>query len=205
MPTDPVHKPEAKLELLKMSLLRCLTLPKYRSSTSTYRCTISSVISSLSPDPIPQTKKREAYRRYTTFVSGWEVRFQLISAAYPHAPLYSKKLHILVLLASTSCVTSLTIFAFALGGMVVNHFASRTLPVTARGKQCSQCPNTGATCLVETPRECSWSWWSTWRTLRTSHFKIAAIWQGLRKQFQFLKYTDRWIVYVYPMRWTTMR
>jgi hypothetical protein len=34
------------------------------------------------------------------------------------APLYSKKLHILVRLASTSCVTSLTILALALGGRV---------------------------------------------------------------------------------------
>lgn len=30
--------------------------------------------------------------------------------------------------ARTSCVTSLTILAFALGGIVVNHFARRTLP-----------------------------------------------------------------------------
>lgn len=33
--------------------------------------------------------------------------------------------------ASTSCVTSLTIFAFVFGGKVVNHFASRTLPIVA--------------------------------------------------------------------------
>lgn len=44
------------------------------------------------------------------------------------APLYSKKLHIRVRRASTSCVTSFTIFAFAFGGIVVNHFARRTLP-----------------------------------------------------------------------------
>jgi hypothetical protein len=44
-------------------------------------------------------------------------------------PLYSRKLHILVRLPSTSCVTSLTILPFALGAMVVNHFASLTLPV----------------------------------------------------------------------------
>src|SRR5690606_5714436 len=43
-------------------------------------------------------------------------------------PLYSKNLHILVLRARTSCVTSFTIFALDLGGSVVNHFASRTLP-----------------------------------------------------------------------------
>ena len=46
-----------------------LTLPKYRSSTSTYRCMTSSVTSSLSPEPTPHTKKSDAYRRYTTFVS----------------------------------------------------------------------------------------------------------------------------------------
>lgn len=40
------------------------------------------------------------------------------------APLYSRKLHILVRLASTSCDTSLMIFAFSLGERVVNHFAS---------------------------------------------------------------------------------
>lgn len=44
------------------------------------------------------------------------------------APLYSRKLHIRVRRASTSCVTSFTIFAFAFGGIVVNHFARRTLP-----------------------------------------------------------------------------
>jgi hypothetical protein len=42
-----------------------------------------------------------------------------------HEPLYSRKLHIRVLLARTSCETSLTILAFSLGESVVNHFASR--------------------------------------------------------------------------------
>ena len=46
-----------------------LTFPKYRSRTSTYRWMISSVTSSLSPDPIPVTKNSDAYRRYTTLVS----------------------------------------------------------------------------------------------------------------------------------------
>jgi hypothetical protein len=41
-----------------------------------------------------------------------------------YAPLYSRKLHIRVRLDRTSCVTSLTIFAFSLGERVVNHFAS---------------------------------------------------------------------------------
>ena len=56
-----------------------LTFPKYRSSTSTYRWMTSSVTSSLSPDPIPQTKNSEAYRRYTTLVSkytGQSLRFE---------------------------------------------------------------------------------------------------------------------------------
>ena len=39
-------------------------------------------------------------------------------------PLYSRKLHILVRRASTSCETSLMIFAFSFGDKVVNHFAS---------------------------------------------------------------------------------
>jgi hypothetical protein len=39
-------------------------------------------------------------------------------------PLYSRKLHILVRRASTSCETSLMIFAFSFGDSVVNHFAS---------------------------------------------------------------------------------
>jgi hypothetical protein len=46
-----------------------LTFPKYRSRTSTYRWMISSVTSSLSPDPTPVTKNSDAYRRYTTLVS----------------------------------------------------------------------------------------------------------------------------------------
>ena len=37
-----------------------LTLPKYRSSTSTYRCIVSNVISSLSPGEMAQMKKSEA-------------------------------------------------------------------------------------------------------------------------------------------------
>jgi hypothetical protein len=45
------------------------------------------------------------------------------------SPLYSKKLHILVRLANTSCVTSLTILAFVLLGNVWNHLASLTFPV----------------------------------------------------------------------------
>lgn len=48
------------------------------------------------------------------------------------APLYSKKLHIFVRLASTSCVTSLTILALAFRGIVVNHFCSLTLPFRYR-------------------------------------------------------------------------
>lgn len=44
------------------------------------------------------------------------------------APLYSSTLHILVLRARTSCVTSFTILAFCLDGSVWNHLARRTLP-----------------------------------------------------------------------------
>ena len=40
-------------------------------------------------------------------------------------PLYSKKLHIRVRLARTSCETSLTILALSLGDKVVNHLARR--------------------------------------------------------------------------------
>src|SRR5579863_5575364 len=43
-------------------------------------------------------------------------------------PLYSRKLHMRVRRARTSWVTSLTILAFCLGGIVTNHFARRTLP-----------------------------------------------------------------------------
>lgn len=42
-----------------------------------------------------------------------------------NAPLYSKKLHIRVLRASTSWETSLMILALSFGESVVNHFASR--------------------------------------------------------------------------------
>jgi hypothetical protein len=120
-----------------------LTLPKYLSRTSTYRCIISNVTSSLSDDPIPQTKNKDAYRRYTTLVSVWSYQTKLYrygsripvsdckicSQAASHPPLYSRKLHILVRRARTNCVTSFTIFALALGGIVVNHFARRTLPI----------------------------------------------------------------------------
>ena len=39
-------------------------------------------------------------------------------------PLYSRKLHMRVLRARTSCETSFTILALSLGESVVNHFAS---------------------------------------------------------------------------------
>ena len=45
-----------------------------------------------------------------------------------YLPLYSKKLHIRVRRASTSCVTSFTTFAFCLAGRVENHFANLTFP-----------------------------------------------------------------------------
>lgn len=48
--------------------------------------------------------------------------------SFPYTPLYSRKLHIRVRRASTSCVTSFTILAFVLLGSVWNHFARRTLP-----------------------------------------------------------------------------
>jgi hypothetical protein len=44
-------------------------------------------------------------------------------------PLYSRKLHILVLRARTNCDTSLTILALSLGDRVVNHLASRLFMV----------------------------------------------------------------------------
>ena len=44
-------------------------------------------------------------------------------------PLYSRKLHMRVRRPRTNWVTSFTILVFALGGMVVNHLARRTLPV----------------------------------------------------------------------------
>jgi len=43
-------------------------------------------------------------------------------------PLYSRKLHIFVRLASTSCVTSLTILALTFWDIVVNHFCNLTFP-----------------------------------------------------------------------------
>jgi hypothetical protein len=42
-----------------------------------------------------------------------------------HRPLYSRKLHMRVRRARTSCETSLTILALALGASVVNHWARR--------------------------------------------------------------------------------
>lgn len=42
-----------------------------------------------------------------------------------HAPLYSRKLHMRVRRARTSCDTSLTILALSLGDSVVNHLARR--------------------------------------------------------------------------------
>lgn len=50
------------------------------------------------------------------------------SVSFLYLPLYSKKLHILTLRARTNCVASFTIFAFSLGGIVMNHFVRRTFP-----------------------------------------------------------------------------
>ena len=49
----------------------------------------------------------------------------LLNEVGRNLPLYSRKLHIRVRLASTSCETSLMILAFSLGERVVNHLASR--------------------------------------------------------------------------------
>ena len=49
-------------------------------------------------------------------------------AAYS-APLYSRKLHMRVRRASTSWVTSFTIFALAFWDIVVYHFERRTFPI----------------------------------------------------------------------------
>jgi hypothetical protein len=55
----------------------------------------------------------------------WQRSFSKRSVKPRHnQPLYSRKLHILVRRASTSCETSLMIFAFSFGDNVVNHFAS---------------------------------------------------------------------------------
>src|ERR1700735_2424273 len=91
---------------------------------------ISNVTSSLSPDPMPQTKNSDAYRRYTTFESTQthKKNNKRLSLRLK-SPLYSRKLHMRVRRARTSWVTSLTIFAFCLGGIVVNHFDKRTLPI----------------------------------------------------------------------------
>ena len=61
-----------------------------------------------------------------------QVRKSVPSDEEIHVPSYPKKLHILVRLASTSYVTSLTILALAFGDIVVNHFCSVTLPLGAR-------------------------------------------------------------------------
>ncbi len=53
-------------------------------------------------------------------------------------PLYSRKLHMRVLRASTSCETSLMIFALSLGESVVNHFASRCMPYSHQHVQAVQ-------------------------------------------------------------------
>lgn len=55
---------EYKVQLTYLSLVpqqNGHTLPKYRSRISTYRCTISNVINSLSSDSIPVMKNNEAY------------------------------------------------------------------------------------------------------------------------------------------------
>jgi len=47
-----------------------------------------------------------------------------------HIPLYSRKLHIRVRRARTSCVTSLTILALSFGESVVNHLARRCVEMS---------------------------------------------------------------------------
>jgi hypothetical protein len=54
--------------------------------------------------------------------------FVSLATSHPcraHRPLYSKKLHMRVRRARTSCETSLTILALSLGASVVNHLARR--------------------------------------------------------------------------------
>jgi len=105
-------------------------------------------MSSLSSWLMPATKKRLAYLYATMFqqkdffillwmlpsVHNLLVYETSVSPSNNLAsnalclPLYSRKLHILTLLANTSCVASFTILAFSLGGIVTNHFVRRTFP-----------------------------------------------------------------------------
>ena len=62
------------------------------------------------------------------FISIHHTKIKLRSNFHTYTPLYSRKLHILVRRARTSCVTSFTILALVFGAMVENHFARRTLP-----------------------------------------------------------------------------
>ena len=59
---------------------------------------ISSVMSSLSPDPIPQTKNNEAYRRYTTLVSA--------AIGYRRLPICHRKLALVLQEITHSRTTS---------------------------------------------------------------------------------------------------
>ena len=52
-----------------------------------------------------------------------------IGGSLSNIPLYSRKLHMRVLLARTSCETSLMILALSLGERVVNHFANRLVNI----------------------------------------------------------------------------
>jgi hypothetical protein len=103
-------------------------------------------------------KNSEAYRRYTILVSevptyrqlafidwifGFEARGEgkggrvrgCSKGEHPlpcRLPLYSRKLHMRVRRASTSCVTSLTILALSLGDSVVNHLARRWMDAVSQ-------------------------------------------------------------------------
>lgn len=69
-----------------------------------------------------------------------------------NAPLYSRKLHIRVRRASTSCVTSRTIFDFSFGLRVVNHFERRCV-VGVSGSCHKHVSRRGGTNHFALPRE----------------------------------------------------
>ena len=107
-------------------------------------------MSSLSSSPIPHTKNREAYCRYTTLkrlsvgskthrflqhilkhLSSWkrDIWFSIRRIYTACSPLNSRKLHrVRCRRVMTRWLTSRTIFAFAFGARGINHFARRNLP-----------------------------------------------------------------------------
>lgn len=129
-----------KIYFKSLILINILTLPKYLSNNSTYRCIISKVSNSLSFCSIAQQKYKLAYLQMNKILLIEKIVHtycrlkQRLSIACNYllyttlTSFHSKKLDIFGFRASIVVINSRVIFFFSLSGCATYHFCKRSFP-----------------------------------------------------------------------------